>query len=490
MSAENAYQWLQKHPAVVPALAHNHDEIIRLLELEHQSQNMVNIACSDPGLCLTILSRGNNNRGPQTSRELIESPRTAIAILGNVEFHRLLEKFPVAENVIKNPDQLFLFRQLVNRSLHHAAQAEAWAAKIGFNNLELIRVSASLSYCGELLCCLFDFRTYRQYIQSGSKEQSGKSLFGFSFADITEALVTSSNLPALIVQSLEPGKSNTPIANLLHFTARLCHQCESGWYNSDMDQLFEQFAEYLQLPLDSVCSISHQICIEAARQSPVTDAWQPAARLILQQDSAWSDLKALPRSHSHSQSRQRKPALTSTPEPAPDAKAGTSIEHALDSLNQLLHEPATTKSKLLTVSLKSLFQGLNMSRTSMFLLTADKQFLNNRMSLGVPADSPFHQCRIKVEGSGLFKMLLKKPQAIWVNSSNIQKYQSLIPQSLSENLSTDTFLAMSLFIAEKPMGIVYSDRCDSTVDIEAEHFLDFKKLISFTSKALTLLSER
>jgi len=58
------------------------------------------------------------------------------------------------------------------------------------------------------------------------------------------------------------------------------------------------------------------------------------------------------------------------------------------------------------------------------------------------------------------------------------------------NIMTSDFLAMSLFIAEKPIGIIYADRSQSTTPIDENTFLQFKQLVSLTGKALTIIAKR
>ena len=58
------------------------------------------------------------------------------------------------------------------------------------------------------------------------------------------------------------------------------------------------------------------------------------------------------------------------------------------------------------------------------------------------------------------------------------------------SIMTDNFLAMSLFIGEKPIGIVYADRSNLAQNIDVNTFAQFKQLVTLTSKALTLLAKR
>ena len=52
---------------------------------------------------------------------------------------------------------------------------------------------------------------------------------------------------------------------------------------------------------------------------------------------------------------------------------------------------------------------------------------------------------------------MKKPQALWLNPENREKYQSLIPSPILQALSASDFLIMSVFVRERPIGLFYAD---------------------------------
>ena len=112
------------------------------------------------------------------------------------------------------------------------------------------------------------------------------------------------------------------------------------------------------------------------------------------------------------------------------------------------------------------------------------------MFRGVEEESPFRKYKIELAKAGLLKILLNKPQAIWINSVNFKKYQHMIPTSLLASIMTNNFMAMSLFIGVKPIGIIYADRAGCAQAIDDSAFVQFKSLISLTSKALTLLAKK
>lgn len=482
MTVDKAQQWLQQNPYLIPALSHKQNEIVSLLELHQHSQKVVQIAVSDPGLCLGLLSKINSNRGPDSARDIVESPQAAIALLGDKVAHTLYKDFSLAETDLTQPHQLFLFQQLINRSLHNETLVEMWSNQLGLQNIEIIKVSALLSYIGELLCCVHDFKNYLRYIKAGANEQQCEQAFGFKFFELTEVLCETLKLPSLITRALPYKQDTGQNATLLNFTSRLCHQYEHGCYSEGVDSIFEQFSEWLESPIDAVISKTHEYTIQAARNTAVANAWQPAARLLLIQDQHWSAPATGDEGLNPQQAKAAdKPAASST---------SVTPDQVLKKIKSLLHQPSTKQSDVLKTCLQIVIRDFSMSRVSLLLLTPNKKGLSNRMSMGVEKDSPLNKFSIELDKSGLLRILLNKPQAVWINNDSLKKYHKLIPQSFLASTMTDNFLAMSLFMAEKPLGIVYTDRSRADDKISPEAFSQFKNLISVTSKALTLLSKR
>lgn len=482
MSIHQAQQWLETHSPIIPALSVNQHEIIHLLEQQQKSHKPIQFTVRDPGLLLALLSKVNASRGKSSSRDIVESPRAAMALLGEQVSHTLFKDFTVAEIKLKNPQQLFLFKQIANRSLHNDTQAERWAQECGFQQLEQLRATALLAYIGELLCCVHDYNGYLKTLEAGGTEQVVNETFGFSYSELTEALCRTLNLPELITRSLPHKKSSEQRARLLYFTASLCRLCESGWYTIDMQKTLEEFSRFLQLPLDKVIQKTHFFSVSAARNSIVEDAWQPASRLLLINDAMWK-----PKS-------QALPAIKPTQENADQRETVTPSEaHEQDALNkikQMVKQADVSQSDLVNTCLKGLLQDTGLTRVSLLLLSKDKKWLQNRMTIGTGSDSTFQKYRIELEKSGLLKMLLNKPQAIWINDNSYKKYQKLIPQSLMAAIMTDDFLVMSLFIGAMPLGLIYADRSNSPQPVDQQVFTQFKQLISLTSKALTFLAKK
>lgn len=470
MSIQQAKQWLSSHTSSIPVLEHSHQQLLQLAD-EEENLDLARIIRKDPGLCLALLQKVNARRDPNGGRELVESIRSAISLLSEKATLKLFEAVPEAGKVLHHETQKFAFDQLINRSLHNEMQAEMWAREQGHQQLEPLRLSALLAYSGEILCCVHDFETYQAYMNSAAAQEPAEKFFGFNFDQLTESLCQALKLPELIIRSLPQSQDHGPRARLLRHTTTICLNCENGWYSETMQQLMQAFADEMQIEVDKAAQKTHQFSIIAARESSISGAWQPAARLILIADQGWT--------------AQPEPAG-----PAPSLDQEPSNSDPFDPIKRLVRQPDASQSQLLQACVNILKHEFAVSKVSLLLLSKDQQWLQNRMSIGIDEASPFRNYRIELRRAGLLKMLLNKPQAIWINKDSFKKYQKLIPQSLIAHIMTDQFLAMSLFIGDNPVGIVYADRSDTAIPIDQALFTRFKQLVTLTSKALTLLSKK
>jgi len=495
MPIAQAQQWLKKHSFAVPALECNIQQIYELLKEENKSPVIAQYAENDPGLTLALLKKVNGNRGGFNSEyEIVDSSRSAISLLGQPSSFSMFKRFDVAESLIKDPQQLFLFHQLCNRGYHNAFQIGEWARELGHHQIDQLKLSAMLYYTGELLCCLHDYSCYLEYIDNGSQPQSEEQYFGFTFSELTEVVGNKLHLPDPLLRSQPHIDDQDHRIKMLRLVSSICHLSELGWYHDSIQTELETFADYQQIPAEKVITKFHLFSVAAARQACLTDTWQPACRLILTADGPWSPTKhpvAAPvkseKAAEPVKVSQQKIANNSDKVQAEKPEQQMTI---FERIRHLLEQPDTSQSAILSNSLAGLIKDLQFKRASLLFLSRDKLSLQNRMSQGVPKQSSFHNYQTEVNHSGLLKILLKKPQAIWISPDNFEKYQKLIPPELLKSTDCHDFVAMSLFIGEKPIGIVYADRYNSTPEIDKHIFGQFKQLISLTSQALKMLSTK
>ncbi len=473
MAIKTAQLWMQNHSHIVPALAVNHDAILELFEDEHQAHNLADLTTRDPGLYLGLLKKVNARRSPSSGLEAVDSPQAAFSLLGDHATQVLFKSFPVAEKQLKDAEQLSAFLQIISRSFHNKEQTEKWARLTGYNQISPLTLAGLLAYSGELLCCCYDFDRYRKFLASDLSEQDEEQIFGFRFEELTLALAEKFNFPSLMIRSIPIKQDTGQRSQLVKYLSIICRYCEQDWYSEKIRLIEQQFAEYLQQPLDKVVHEIHQFSVQAARNRVLKDSWHAAAKLIL-----------LP------EIKKPKPSVEAADQIAATQPPSSGYEEVLRKIRELLKNPKATQSQILNTCIHGLHDDIGLTKVNLLLLSKDQSLLQSRMNVGLNPESPLRHFKIEVSKAGLLKMLLNKPQAIWINNSSFSKYQKIIPQSFQASIRTNNFFAMSLFINERPIGIIFADQSESSNSLNQEIFNQFKHTIVTTSKALTFILKR
>lgn len=502
MSIEAARKWTQAHSDALPALSANSSKITEIFNDSPQLIGTVHeFVGDDLGLSVALLKHVNKKRGGQSGLEPIASVQSALSMLGQQSIQDLIKAVDVAEKVLDKEYQLLLYRELVSRSLHNRIQADNWAEKYGIHQREPIRLAAFFAYLGESLCCIHDFERYLKCYEEGRSEQQVEKVFGFNFYQLGAAVNDHWHLPTAVSQAL-PQQSEENTSRLVSFTTQVCELAEHGWNSSALNMYWQGFSELLQQPLDRVISQSHQHAVIAAREFVELEAWHPASRLLLTDDKLWKpaskpekvssverapEVSTLDKDSSHLHTQEKvKPAVTQQPQ----KQAASSLKEVVEEIKQLLKQPDTSQTQIITRCLHGLHERVGMSRVSLMLLSKDNKTVHCRINLGFEPGSKIKNLQFKLADAGLFKALLQKGQAVHINKHSFEKYRKLIPSSLIAQVSTNDFVAMPLFIEERPIGLVYADIKKAPEELTSNKFSQFKQLISLTTKALTILQKK
>ena len=78
---------------------------------------------------------------------------------------------------------------------------------------------------------------------------------------------------------------------------------------------------------------------------------------------------------------------------------------------------------------------------------------------------------------------MRKQQSVWVNQKNREKYAALLTAGLFVKINEKDFLAMSLFIQNKPIGLFYLES-DSEQTLSADHYQQFVSICKTTGATL------
>ena len=473
MSEQAACAWLNDHNGLIPSYDDYHLKIVEMLEEAVASMaEIADVIMLDPGLSIALL-RKVNSKLKNSRRPIIETVHTAMGHLGKPAITSLVNKHPTLGDSCADAAIINRYRQLLSQNHHALAQLDGFAQIQGINTVDDMRTAILLHNLGEFYTCLFDAEKYQAYRQASAQKPDKKALaveaFGFDFDHLGKFLTQHWYLPELLEESFEASRKTGRKAQLVQLANAISYEAESGWYHQAMQQTQKECSEFLNLSTDETWFQIQTTAIQAAQNDTLGDVMPAASRLILQPDLARS-------------------TTAKTVKPAIKEKPGQASFEAR--LRLLLQSRDTNQTQLLNLLLDNLYQDIGYSKVALMLISDDKPILTTRTGRGLDRESPFQKLKLEVATSGMIQLLLQKPQAVCINATNYRKYENNLPGKFKATCLCNNFVLMSLFIGDKPVGLIYCDRSISGEAIDRMSYARFKADVMMTSKALTYLAKR
>jgi len=473
MSEQAASDWLKNHPGSIPAFDDYHQQVVKMLQEGVASMGEIaDIIMFDPGLSATIL-RDVNSKLKNSHRPVVETVHTAMGHLGKPAIAKLVNEHPILSSSDPNIETINRYRQLLSQNKHALAQLDSFAQIQGISTVDDMRAAMLLHNLGEFYLCLFDIEKYQAYRQALTTKQDIKKLaekvFGFDFGHLGKFLSQHWHLPELVMESFKPAQKTGRKARLIQLAGAISRAAELSWYNPAMQEAQKSCASYLNLTTDETWFQIQTTALGVARDENLDNVMPAASRLILLPDV---DM----------------PAEKNAPKPVTEVKSPPpSFENRL---RLLLQSRQASQSQVINLLLDNLHQELGFSRVVLMLLSGDKSTLATRTGKGLDKGSPFLKLQLDVVKSGILKSLLQKPQAVCINATTYRKYENSLPGQFKATCLCDNFIIMSIFIGNRPIGLIYCDRSISRDTIDKASYGQFKANIMMTSKALSFLAKR
>jgi HD-like signal output (HDOD) protein len=483
MSDSAAKTWLSSHKNQVPALDSFHQKVLETLKRKTTSlSDLADIISLDPGMSIALFEKMNVKRNGKKQPRL-DSVHSILGLMGIPAVTHFINQFQTLQNSGLSKDIRQAYHQLMSRNFHLMHQSAQFIELQGMANTHEIEAAALLHNTAEIYACLFDIAQYKKYQQAclpnNLAAETAEFIFGFNFSELGHLLSHQLHLPDLAREAQQQSKNTSRKGRTLRIVAEITQQAETGWDHDAFTQSLQLGSDYLDYPVSSLRKKVLSTALKAALDFPIADVFPAIANAIL-----------LPTKE------KPQPKLTSAPlkapvsAPAPAIKKQTLTSSNLsfsDRVKSLIRLQNTTQAGIIDLLIKELAEELQLSRIVLMLLSKNSDVLSTRFSKGIDTQSPLLKLQIKVSQGGLIKNLITKPQSLWVKPANFKKYETLLPGSFRASCQSDNFFLMSLFISERPIGMIF---CDSTKQLDETLYKAFKSRLSLTAKALTFLSQR
>lgn len=468
----------EEHP--IPVLKHTIKELRHLCQREDiPIKEITHVVERDPGLVIHIL-RDSNSRPKKGLASEITHINQAFRLMGTDQLTRLPDALPAAGDVLNKESKIRLFSTF-NRAYHAARFATDWAAIRRDMTPDEVFTAAQLHFLGEMVIAvhepaLLDKITELRIQDHLAAEEAQFIVLGFTFNELTKKIADRLKFPELVHEALSAENARHPRAYGIMLGVQLSRSVTfEGWYSENTFNLQKEIAEWMDIPVDAVIARSHTIAAEIAREIPQYDTVPAAYHLI----ANMPDKKTTATKAEHDS--QHDAALCLIPQlPV--------LRESMKMFADFSTEPMEVDDFIKEV-VSAIHDGIGLNRVVFCLYNEDSNLLEGHIFKGSENDPVFNRFNIKMDNNNLFVRLITKPQAVLVNDASRDKLWPIVTADFQKLIITNSFVAISIFIKDKPYGMFYADRHTAACQIENKSYNYFKSLCREANKILETIIE-
>ena len=462
----------------IPVLNDTISDLKRVIDAPNAHVNeIVAVVERDPGLTVFLLRMMNNTPGGSLSSE-VSSVQQALMMMGTDQLSELPKRLPNLEQMLQDPAKTRLLKTF-SRTYHAARQAFDWASSRRDMTPDEVFAATQLHFLGEMALAihapeLLDQVDHMRQTRHIASEEAQYIVLGFTLDELTLQLAEKWQLPSLVKEALHPENANFPRAYGIMLAVQLARGAAIDWHDDKTLRIEKLAAEWLTQEMDTVVAECHQLAVEIARDSSLYQATPAAARLpmIFKEPEAEQPQAQEAEQHAHAD-------ICLTPQ--------LGILKALTATLLKPTLPSNNAHDLITLILKGMHDGIGLNRVVFARFDRDHMQLTAESIIGAENDPLFNRFAISLREPHLFRQLMKKTQAIIISDENRNKFWKMVPEEFQKRIGTNSFVAMSVVINNKPIGLFYADRHTSDCQLDNLSYKYFKSVCTHSVKALQRL---
>ncbi|WP_269533191.1 hypothetical protein [Chitinimonas sp. BJYL2] len=273
-------------------------------------------------------------------------------------------------------------------------------------------------------------------------------------------------LPDVFATLLDDSAASSQRGMLHQVAMRLADKLQLGWWQDGIDHDLRTAAQTLGVEQSAVWALVVEILLHFARKDwPYAQIHAPARWLVMQ-PGEWPKPKSAQAAQDNS-----KPTLAEILRELQRAGGGGA------SFNQIMG-----------LAIRAQSEGIGLKRIVFGLLSAGQNILKVRYAIGIAEGDPLRALQIDLSAPHIFTKMLLKPQSVWLNQGNRAQFEALLPRGLRQSLGAGDFVAMSLFVDDRPVGLFISD--NGGTPLTAAQYDGFKQVCLATGQCLTQQARR
>lgn len=440
-----------------PIMRKTAQELRRLLKLRStRNQQIQDVLLSDPAAAIAVFRELECTR-PGASEQVADTAH-AVSLIGLDSFRRLFESLPEVEPPGARRNGTNGEASAYSQAAHAALYASALSSYGGETKNQGVPTAALLQnpailalWCTEPESALRASNAVRDGVPANMA--FGAEL-GEPLEDANRRLASAWSFPRLARQAMDDWDDFNPKPQIVKLADDLAQTTAASWQHEDSEALNTVLSEFLGLSQDQATSWLHQQAAEAARSLSSLDYPLPGFELIFipnEDDDQDDDDHKVP------------------------VFGATRIRQA-----PRADSPATDLHGTMAEIMRRIREQTGGTRVIFAMLSRDASRLRTRLALGGNPEDGLRKLDLDIGQKNLFTILMGKSQSVWMNPDNTSKYQGFLPTPLRQMLGAQGAYMMSLFVKDKPLGLLYADGGS----LNAQGYQQFRDLCLEASAAL------
>ncbi|MBW8329265.1 MAG: HDOD domain-containing protein [Thiobacillus sp.] len=249
--------------ADIPVLKHTTRELERLRADETllNARSIAHVVTDDPLMTVKLLRYMQTHKHRNQTYELVDV-KGALLMMGLDTFFREVPAIPISEDMLHGHlEALVQLLHTVRRAQRAAHYAFDWALRLHDLHAEEVHVSALLTHVAEMLMWCFN---PAQMLEIHRRQEADKSLrsaevqkqvLGFTGLELQRQLTIEWQLPALLMNLMDPAQANTARVRNVMLAVDLARHSAQSWDDAALPNDFREIGTLLRMEPDKVMGL-------------------------------------------------------------------------------------------------------------------------------------------------------------------------------------------------------------------------------------------
>lgn len=442
----------------LPIMPYTASELRRLLDLQStRNAQLQAVLLTDPAATIALFRELERTR--PGAGEQVGDPAHALSMIGVQAFRNLLAALPEADPTAGHAADALA--DTYSNAAHAASYAGAIAAHKGLPRGEELTTAALLQTPAMLALAVLEpesaLRAANAVRDGVPADTAFSAELGEPLPEANLRLAQTWSLPLLARQALGDWDDFNPRPQAVKLADEVARATAAEWHELHDDTLNDMLANFLGLDADAAQAWLHRQAVDAARA--LHRSGYPAPRYLLPGIPGDDDDVHDGEIPEFGAWRERRKQV--------DAAVRIDLQATMGEIMRRIRDEAGA------------------ARVVFAILDKERSRLRTRLALGGKTEDGIRRLDVDLRHKTLFGALMGKPQSLWLNDDNAGKYRAFIPDSIRTMLAPQGAFMMSLFVGDKPLGLMYGDGSE----LDDQGYRQFRALCHEATSALTAGSQ-